>query len=374
MSFWFQQGDEGGEWGITQLYLVDLQGNHRVYSSSDLLSFGAKVNSTILVSSSVYYDCSNATNINCFWQNAHCKNKLNAQQTNQFAVCECNQGYVGNAFACVKASGSSPSTPSPGITSTPPPPSSQGQISQSPGASVSSPAADTRLPPVAQPQYSQPAGNGPAQSEMSSRTSGGAFDFLNSSNIGFMIALIIVAVLLIFLYQKLPILRILLTRERRVLPQDQTHLRRSSSSSRLRQRNLELVSREAPRPSRRAISEQFIRNQFDFESMRREWSDFLGPPRRAISLPVSRPPLQPPTEPQPISLPQHLKLPGTVPRTEVEEGEECAVCMEMAKNAILFPCGHQDLCIGCAEHIKNNGGTCPVCRHKIQAVQQVKRR
>uniref|UniRef100_A0A6U4LBZ0 RING-type domain-containing protein n=1 Tax=Hemiselmis andersenii TaxID=464988 RepID=A0A6U4LBZ0_HEMAN len=78
----------------------------------------------------------------------------------------------------------------------------------------------------------------------------------------------------------------------------------------------------------------------------------------------------PPQEPQPVSLPDHLMIPGRVPDSSVAEGEECAVCMEQAKGAKLEPCGHRDLCYGCAEHIRKHGGDCPMCRAKIQSVKK----
>ena len=73
------------------------------------------------------------------------------------------------------------------------------------------------------------------------------------------------------------------------------------------------------------------------------------------------------------SLPEHVRkaaLPGEV-QEEVPEGSECAVCMICEKNTRLHPCGHQDLCRGCAEHIHATLAMCPVCRAPIASVEML---
>lgn len=52
-QFWFEETDEGGTWSLLELWLSDVQGNHRRYQSQDIFLFGQKgdVNSTIEVNS-----------------------------------------------------------------------------------------------------------------------------------------------------------------------------------------------------------------------------------------------------------------------------------------------------------------------------------
>ena len=44
----------------------------------------------------------------------------------------------------------------------------------------------------------------------------------------------------------------------------------------------------------------------------------------------------------------------------------CLVCTdERKKVAALVPCGHNAVCFGCAEKMKQQGHPCPICRQPI---------
>jgi hypothetical protein len=55
--------------------------------------------------------------------------------------------------------------------------------------------------------------------------------------------------------------------------------------------------------------------------------------------------------------------------------EECAVCLDAARSCALLPCGHDDLCRGCAEEEfarqaarGDEDATCPMCRAVVARV------
>jgi hypothetical protein len=53
-------------------------------------------------------------------------------------------------------------------------------------------------------------------------------------------------------------------------------------------------------------------------------------------------------------------------REEEEEPKCCIVCFDAPLEAVLVPCGHFALCMGCAGKIKqSNAADCPVCRNPI---------
>jgi len=77
-----------------------------------------------------------------------------------------------------------------------------------------------------------------------------------------------------------------------------------------------------------------------------------------------------PTPPPAASLPDHLLLPGRAMEANLAEEQECVVCMEQKNGAELRPCGHKDMCFGCANHIFKSGGHCPMCRAVIASVKE----
>lgn len=53
----------------------------------------------------------------------------------------------------------------------------------------------------------------------------------------------------------------------------------------------------------------------------------------------------------------------------VNDDDECVVCVERGKTAVLLPCSHQCMCATCAiELLKKTDGICPICREPIDNV------
>lgn len=54
---------------------------------------------------------------------------------------------------------------------------------------------------------------------------------------------------------------------------------------------------------------------------------------------------------------------------EEQDENECIVCMAAEKNALCLPCGHKNMCSGCArDYVKRSHTECPVCRTKLEAI------
>jgi len=49
----------------------------------------------------------------------------------------------------------------------------------------------------------------------------------------------------------------------------------------------------------------------------------------------------------------------------------CCMCLDKQKNAVLTPCGHKAMCLGCAEQLYARGRNCPLCRARIGGVVRV---
>ena len=48
---------------------------------------------------------------------------------------------------------------------------------------------------------------------------------------------------------------------------------------------------------------------------------------------------------------------------ERENRTRCVICLDAKRSVVLLPCGHQVLCVACAEKLKND--ECPLCRQAI---------
>lgn len=79
-----------------------------------------------------------------------------------------------------------------------------------------------------------------------------------------------------------------------------------------------------------------------------------------------------PTPPQqPAEAPAEAEEAGAGEDEDEEEedgGNECIVCFDAAKDALLYPCGHVALCQPCGNRIKEERGGCPICRAPIVGV------
>mmetsp|Transcript_30242 Transcript_30242/g.59065 ORF Transcript_30242/g.59065 Transcript_30242/m.59065 type:complete len:110 (+) Transcript_30242:231-560(+) len=64
--------------------------------------------------------------------------------------------------------------------------------------------------------------------------------------------------------------------------------------------------------------------------------------------------------------------PGGPQQHEVNEDEDmCVICMEGKATWTSVPCGHRSLCKTCAEHLRDSGRQCPLCRADVSSVMQV---
>lgn len=61
----------------------------------------------------------------------------------------------------------------------------------------------------------------------------------------------------------------------------------------------------------------------------------------------------------------------SAPSGAVPGGDECAVCLERARDAVLAPCGHLCACYRCATRLERRGTRCPICRAPIASVVKV---
>lgn len=50
---------------------------------------------------------------------------------------------------------------------------------------------------------------------------------------------------------------------------------------------------------------------------------------------------------------------------------ECMICMGAPRSACCIPCGHINMCYGCAKEIESQTGVCPLCRTPIHFVMQI---
>ncbi|CCD67842.1 RING-type E3 ubiquitin transferase [Caenorhabditis elegans] len=53
---------------------------------------------------------------------------------------------------------------------------------------------------------------------------------------------------------------------------------------------------------------------------------------------------------------------------EVNEGDECTICMDAPVNSVLYTCGHMCMCFECGRRLLTTKGTCPICRAPVQDV------
>lgn len=54
-----------------------------------------------------------------------------------------------------------------------------------------------------------------------------------------------------------------------------------------------------------------------------------------------------------------------------KELKNCLVCHSNKVVAALVPCGHNLFCMECAENVKDEGGSCPACSRKVEAILRI---
>jgi len=84
--------------------------------------------------------------------------------------------------------------------------------------------------------------------------------------------------------------------------------------------------------------------------------------------PPTRPPPPPPVPPPPLSrLARNISL----IEAQVSAANDCIICMDAAKSAVLLPCGHANLCFECASDVKRQRRKCPTCQQTIRTVHKI---
>uniref|UniRef100_A0A6B2LG64 RING-type domain-containing protein n=1 Tax=Arcella intermedia TaxID=1963864 RepID=A0A6B2LG64_9EUKA len=69
-----------------------------------------------------------------------------------------------------------------------------------------------------------------------------------------------------------------------------------------------------------------------------------------------------------VFLPKQPENNNTKEKEDINEENECIICMNALRNVVLVGCGHYCMCITCA----NSMNDCPVCRHPYKKDQVIK--
>lgn len=56
---------------------------------------------------------------------------------------------------------------------------------------------------------------------------------------------------------------------------------------------------------------------------------------------------------------------------DIDEGEECKICMSAKVDSVIYTCGHMSMCFGCANEAWRVKGECPICRKPIDDVIKI---
>lgn len=62
---------------------------------------------------------------------------------------------------------------------------------------------------------------------------------------------------------------------------------------------------------------------------------------------------------------------GDLDNNDEDDDKLCIVCLQVAYNTVLLPCGHLYLCYECAISIKKRNEKCPACRSLIESLHRV---
>jgi hypothetical protein len=54
--------------------------------------------------------------------------------------------------------------------------------------------------------------------------------------------------------------------------------------------------------------------------------------------------------------------------SEAERPDECVVCFDGPQSAVCVPCGHNAVCMNCAQELLDTTRLCPVCRQQVREV------
>jgi E3 ubiquitin-protein ligase MGRN1 len=66
-------------------------------------------------------------------------------------------------------------------------------------------------------------------------------------------------------------------------------------------------------------------------------------------------------------------MPGAIKdELDMPDGAECIICMSEPRNTTVLPCRHMCLCGECAEMLRKNSSTCPICRTRVESLLQIR--
>uniref|UniRef100_A0A914VF83 Protein neuralized n=1 Tax=Plectus sambesii TaxID=2011161 RepID=A0A914VF83_9BILA len=89
------------------------------------------------------------------------------------------------------------------------------------------------------------------------------------------------------------------------------------------------------------------------------------------SSPPPRPPPPPPPKPSPYGRPPVTPARPPMDAKELQEGDECSVCMSAGVDCVIYTCGHMCMCYDCACEQWKRKGDCPICRKNITDVIRI---
>jgi len=414
-QFWFEDEDEGGTWKLYEMWLSDRSSNHRRYSNNDILLAGqaGMVNATIEVLAHRYVPCLQAEFIRCGERNARCMDVLKAGSWS--ATCACNAGYYGDGFACLPNGVNYTNTDFLGQSFPSNDEERQPVGTGYPYTGGSSSTPSTAAPTLDRGESVPPQTGAPTPSTLphedqplpdASQESWSVLD----TRIAMIVLVLALSAVLCLQCRRYKRLMIMLVHRRRGGNRIASDNPSPSGGRRRSDGQLSLSELRRARQEARLDTHAWVHNfaggasnaarhevagssnplslerQFELMQIRQIHEDARrrqgGRASRreaeleaALAASVEWGSLRgifsggPPQAPPPVALPEHLMLPGTASaKEEIPDGEECAVCMERRRGCTLHPCGHADLCDGCAEHIFANKGHCPMCRGKIDSV------
>ncbi|KAK7261368.1 hypothetical protein RIF29_27677 [Crotalaria pallida] len=55
-----------------------------------------------------------------------------------------------------------------------------------------------------------------------------------------------------------------------------------------------------------------------------------------------------------------------------ESGGECVICLSEPRDITVLPCRHMCMCSGCANLLKAHAAKCPICRHPVERLLEIK--
>lgn len=63
---------------------------------------------------------------------------------------------------------------------------------------------------------------------------------------------------------------------------------------------------------------------------------------------------------------------GTTNDIELDDDTDCVICLTEPRNTTVLPCRHMCLCQGCAESLRSQSNSCPICRTNVEGLLYIK--